>query len=166
LEPMNAAVQFWYYYTSSVITTAAPTWNGAANTKAWQINAPTYEGVIGRLRTPFSDYASGPIYSYIWWVANAALASTFYMRSAVQMHVLPGSVLGENYQFNYGNAVSSTYISETTVQHQLRRTAGISIPVAYLTEALDIEYLAYWYNSAGAEDINILGVEFMYEGYV
>ena len=167
LQPMNAG-SFWYNYTSNVITTAAPTWNGAANTEAWQLNAPTYEGVIGRLALPFPDYATGDITSYVWWTANAALASTFYMRCAAQFH----ATTGDGYYYGMGSP-SSVYVSETTVQHQFYRTAGLTIADSWTFVDLDptavptdVEYLAYWYNSAGAEDINILGVEFVYEGYV
>jgi len=161
LEPMSAAGSF-LYGAAYVTTTAAPTWNGAANTKAWQLNAPTYEGVIGRLATPLADYASGDIYSYVWWVANSALAATIYIRSVAQPHKVDnGLALSPSTM-----TTSSVYITATTVQHQFYRTAGLTIPNSIAVLSRDIEYLAYWYNSAGAEDINIMGVEFVYEGYV
>jgi len=168
LEPMISGGQFWYYYTSYVTTTGIPTWGGGANTEGWQINAATYEGVIGRLQIPFPDYATGPISTYIWWVPNSALASTYYIRSAVQAHIFSGSAFAADYTFNqYGlGSYTSVYVSGTSVQHQFARTAGFTIDEEYLVESMDIEYLAYWYNSAGVEDINVLGVEFVYEGYV
>jgi hypothetical protein len=105
------------------------------------------------------------VYSYVWWVANSALASTFYVRTAGQYH--PISAGGGPDGF-YATA-SSVYINETTVQHQFYRTTGLTIDSTQVlsgTWEADFEYLVYWYNSAGAEDINILGVEFVYEGYI
>jgi hypothetical protein len=168
LEPMTNGGVFWYNGTSSVTTTGIPTWGGGANTEGWQINAATYEGVIGRLSLPFPDYVSGSIASYIWWVPNSAVASTYYIRSVAQAHSFPSV-----YFDDYINAIAtagyeSVYVSGTSVQHELQRTAGFTIPEAYAnwSTSLDVEYLAYWYNSAGVEDINILGVEFVYTGYV
>ena len=166
LEPATAN-PFWTYYTSVITPTAVPTWGGAANTEGWQLNAPGYEGVIGRVTTPFPDYATGDINTYIWWVANSALASTIYIRSAIQRHAMSGSALGGSWDFNYGYlpTYTSVYFNDTTVQHQFYRTAGYIIEAEFLTETLDIDYLAYWYNSAGAEDINIIGIEFQYTGF-
>ena len=165
LEPANAA-SFWYNYTSLVTLTAAPTWGGGANTEGWQLNAPTYEGVIGRLRLPFPDYVSGPISSYIWWVPNSAIASTYYIRSVAQAHIFSGDAFTDARYSLATGSYASVYFNETSVQHQFQRTAGFTISEDYASWTMDVEYLAYWYNSAGAEDINILGIEFIYTGYV
>jgi len=166
LEPWTAAGIFWYNYTSYLTSTAAPTWGGAANTEGWQINAATYEGVIGRLSTPFPDWASGAIASYIWWVPNSAVASTYYIRSVAQAHTFSGAPFTDPRYALATSGYTSVYQSGTSVQHQLQRTTGFTIPASYAAMTLDTEYLAFWYNSAGVEDINILGVEFVYTGYV
>jgi len=169
LEPMTSG-GLWQLLAgaSYVTTTGIPVWNGAANTQAWRLNAASYEGVIGRHYFPLPDWASGSVSSYVWWVANSALASTFYLRTAGQYH--PAKAVGSGPDGFYATS-SSTYISETTVQHQFYRTAGLVISDVNVlagtpTYTSDFEYLVYWYNSAGAEDINILGIEFVYEGYV
>lgn len=166
LEPMTSGGLFWYNYTSYITTTGIPTWGGGANTEGWQINAATYEGVVGRLSLPFPDWVSGAIASYIWWVPNSAVASTYYIRSVAQAHTFSGAPFTDPRYALATGSYSSVYVSGTSVQHQLQRSAGFTIPAAYAAETLDIEYLAYWYNSAGVEDINILGVEFVYTGYV
>ncbi|NIV28472.1 MAG: hypothetical protein GWN58_02835, partial [Anaerolineae bacterium] len=102
------------------------------------------------------------ISSYIWWVENAGVASTFYIRSTGQLYgVRQGGV---SYDCFYPlGTYSSTYINETLVANQVYRTTGISIPASKWSGTLNedqlevLKYLVTWYNSAGAESINILG---------
>lgn len=140
-----------------ITPTAAPTWNGGANNQAWQLNAPTYEGLVGDFVLP-ADYAGGDVLVYIWWVANGAIASTFYLRATCQYHY-------DDY-WGYMTGSASTYIDETTVANAFYRTAGLTLVESLLDPDYVYHYFVYWYNSAGAEDINIMGLEFQYEGYV
>lgn len=168
LEPALNASQFQYSLTPSYVTmTAAPTWDGAGNLEGWQLTGATYIGAYIRWTLPPPDYASGDIQSYVWWVPNAGVASTYYIRSVGQIQCEEDKATATFISY------SSVYINETTVANQLRRTAGIVIPEAtYYADEFNygdrqaLGYMAYWYNSAGVEDINILGVEFVYTGYV
>ena len=170
LEPLLGS--FSYTASSYVVSTGAPTWNGAANEEGWTLTGSAYEGVYGMLHLPPPNWAYGDITSYIWWVENAGVASTFYLRSTFQ---LLGIERASSYDYNYhAGSYSSVYIGGTLVANQVYRTAGISIPaekwsglgVDYEDQLELLHYIAYWYNSAGAESINILGIEFQYTGYV
>ena len=153
-----------------ITVTGIPGWNGAANTQGWQYTGATYLATYAEWVVPPPDWASGDILSYIWWVPNAGVASTFYIRSTCQLRPESGS---SGLAF-LESSPSSVYINETTVANQFRRTQGLTIPAVFCDPSWfywygtykAIHYLAYWYNSAGAEDINILGVEFVYTGYV
>jgi len=163
-----------------VTTTGIPAWGGgAANVEAWRLTGATYMAGYVEFAYPLPNYVSGDIQTFIWWEANTAVASTFYVRSAAQgrgqngygTHVYIADGSGE-----WTGGYSSEYINETTVANQFYRTEGISItPNNYdatpwrdnLADNIRaIHYFAYWYNSAGAEDVNFLGVELVYTGYV
>lgn len=166
LEPVGAGHVYNLTSGTTVTTTAAPTWGGAANTQGWQINAAGYEGFVGKIPWEVTADAvvGSTVYTYIWWVANSALASTFYVRTRAL----------SQWRYNYNDTQthyegsSSVYVNETTVQHQFYRSAGpaIDVTLAQDTNAYLVDYLVYWYNSAGVEDISILGIEFVYTGYV
>ena len=176
LEPFLSA-DFFYFDTGITDRFAASgtaAWDGAANEEGWELTGSIYEGVIGAIHVPPPNWAYGDITSYIWWVENAGVASTFYLRSAGQLYGIDriGSG-GYDYYYPLGSA-SNVYISGTLVANQVYRTAGISIPASkwsgigtdYENQLEVLKYLAIWYNSAGVESINILGVEFQYTGYV
>lgn len=175
LEPLVSGDRFYYGGMESEGFTASGTaaWGGAANEEGWELAGSAYEGVIADLHVPPPNWAYGDITSYIWWVENAGVASTFYMRSAGQLYgIRQGAVSYDSYYPL--ETYSNVYINETLVAHQVYRTAGISIPCSkwsgtgtdYENQLEVLKYLAIWYNSAGAESINILGVEFQYTGYV
>jgi len=163
LQPVGAGDIYNYQFgvAGTVTTTAVPTWGGGANNEGWQINAAGYEALAGKVPWEVAAEAieGSTIYTYVWWVANSALASTFYIRTRT---LSEGDYTTSTYS-RYGDG-SSTYINETTVQHQFYRTVGCEIDPN--TSPYLIDYILWWYNSAGAEDISIMGVEFVYEGYV
>jgi len=159
LEPALNAGRFSYSQASNVLMTGTPGWNGGANEEGWQLTGSAYEGVYTTLWLPLADYASGDITTNIWWVDNAGIAVTFYIRSGYQRYTT-GSLLYNGYNTEYittGGAVSDVF-----------KTEGITIPAAHISTSLNphfFHYMAWWYNAAGAEDISILGIEFEYLGY-
>lgn len=155
---------------TTVTWTGAPTWTGAANTQGWELTGSAYEGVYASFSLP-PNYASGEITSYVWWVDNGGIASTFYIRTNIP-------VFNSDFDWAWYAAAtqSSVYINETLVASDWYRTQGAT---TYLTtiptgatktiaemDDLTLFYVINWYNSAGAEDINIMGVELIYTGYV
>ncbi|RPJ40045.1 MAG: hypothetical protein EHM35_00115 [Planctomycetaceae bacterium] len=163
LQPALTAGKWTIYGGSTVTLTGTAGWDGGANEQGWQITGSAYEGAVGSFRPP-ADYAGGPVSMYVWWVSNSALAATFSVRVNVQAYTEYASG-----GFSWNNiANSSVSIAETLVAHQVYRTAGPSwtdAPTVFAPEVLWY-VMAYWNNPAGAEDINILGVEIRYTGYV
>jgi len=174
LEPAIIGDRFYYTDVASVLISGLSAWNGAANYEGWEMTGgPIYEGVIGAIHVPFQNWAYGDITSYVWWVENAGVASTFYLRTAGQLYGKQrGGVAYDSY--HPLGSYSSVYISETLVANQVYRTAGISIPASkwsgigtdYENQLEELQYMAFLYNTAGVESINILGIEFQYTGYV
>lgn len=185
MEPAANASTFRYTDAGGVLTfTGAPTWGGgAANVEAWRVTGATYIAGYVSFAYPPPNYVSGDIRTYIWWEANGAIASTFYVRSAAHgrgQYGYTGIYTHELYiadgDADWIGGYHSVYINETTVANQFYRTAGLTItPCAadatpwrdnYNDNIRSILYLAFWYNSAGAEDVNFMGVELEYTGYV
>ena len=98
------------------------------------------------------------------------MASTFYLRTTGQLYGIRQGAVSYDCFYPLGS-YSSVYINDTLVANQVYRTAGLSIPAdkwsgtTYEDQLEVLHYLAYWYNSAGAESIDILGIEFQYTGY-
>jgi len=165
-RPATAAGQFTPSSGTTVTWTGAPTWNGGATTQGWQLTGSAYEAVYASFSLP-PNYASGDITTYVWWVDNSGAASTFYMRSNCVMFNSESTWL-----WYHVGTQESTYINETLVANDWYKTEGVTIESTVNSQALtywpDITlfYVINWYNSAGAEDINILGAELIYTGYV
>ena len=167
MEAILNAGRFNYGSTSWWSMTAAAAWDGAANESGWRLNGSVYMGAQGSVYFPPANYAGGTIYSYVWWVANAAIASTFYIRTAGQLQSIgTGPLTCVTYYPTYGN----DYTNETLVLHSVYKSDGFTIPESRFTYGgLDthlLTFAAIWYNAAGGEDIDLLGMEFQYTGYV
>jgi len=166
LRPTTAAGQFTPSTGTTITWTGASTWDGGATTQGWQLTGSRYEGVYGSLSLP-PNYAGGDITSYVWWAANAGIASTFYIRTNCGMWNSGGYWLWYNVATQ-----SSVYINETLVANDWYRTGGATILETVNSQLLTywpdmtLVYVVNWDNSAGAEDMNILGVELIYTGYV
>ncbi len=167
MAPLLAAAQF---FTSGTTITATGTagWGGGGNVQGWQLTGSAYEGAIATLTTPPPGWAAGNVLSYIWWAANSSLTPSFAIGSALQgysRHVLYTHFGAWHPRY----ATSSVWETDAIVANTWYRTQGATIPevaFTYYRPTEVIHYLAYWYNAAGAEDINLLGVEFVYTGYV
>ena len=170
-QPLTAGDQ-WLLGSGATLTISnTATWNGGANTQGWQFNGVTYEGVYGSFSLP-PDYVTGTaITSNLWYVANAAIAHTAYLRSEI------GVIASNTHSYYYTAGTSaSSYISGTPVVSDWYRVNGAYIttmPTGYFPppggvplEDMTLLYLAYWYNSAGLEDISLMAVELVYTGYV
>jgi hypothetical protein len=157
-SPVNGRFSYKYGYHSD-LTGALPTWGGsAANEEGWRATgtgAANRRGFSLAFQMPADrvTYYMGPsIYTYIWWVAGAALTSSFYLRSMYRPQGMSGDYL-------------SSTITDVVAVHDVIRSDALVIPWGYIGDGMNEYYIEY-YNSAGAEDIEILGVEFRYTGYV
>lgn len=161
LRPMLAAGRFTYTVVGSILMAGAPAWGGAANEQAWRHTGTSHRGVIGTFQTP-PDYASGDLQLYIWWVNNALVAASFYVRGYVQAR--------DKIWINISSIYSSDYIDDSGAVSDVFRTEGPTI------ESGDVDdndgpggiwnVWAGIYNTAGVEDIGIMGIEVEYTGYV
>jgi len=161
LEPGVAAGRFSYANSPGVLTTAAPAWNGAANEEGWQCAGVQTMGVYGIFRIPSDCFLEtyGQMTGYIWWVANANMAPpSIYIRSAYQAY---SEVSGY-----FNDSAFSTLYNTNINQHDVVRTQAYSFGIGASATDWVINYFAWFYNTAGAEDINILGLEFEYTGYL
>ena len=161
LQPMNNAGRFSYYVTTNILMAGAPVWDGAANEEAWQHVGTNYRGVIGTFRTP-PDYAGGAINTYIWWANNVLVAATFYVRSYV-------AARGRYWGTDIPSISSSEYTTASGAVSDVFRSTGSVLPAASIALNGADGVWNYWtglYNTAGTEDIGIMGVEIEYTGYV
>jgi hypothetical protein len=170
LEP---AVAGGYFYTSAYSTNqndVSPPWGtGAANEAGWRTSGvPDRSGVYATFRLP-DDYVGGALAPYIWWVANANMASpTFYFYH--RWHAFK-----TGYSADFNSSYQYVYMNTAVNQHEVYRTAiGNPFQTSWYgwgpTGGFDLDTVVhmwlYYYNSAGTEDVNILGVEFEYTGYL
>lgn len=162
LHPMLNAGRFSYVITTSILMAGAPVWDGAANEEAWQHTGVGYRGTVGTFRTP-PDYASGTITAHAWWVNNVAVAASFYVRCYIT---------GRDAYWTSGAPYSSNseYITSSGVVSDVFRTEAGELSPSHLGANAGIGGIwNFWlglYNTAGAEDIGIMGLELEYTGYV
>ena len=147
-----------------------PAWGGgAAAEEAWRTTGAVtgqYRGLYATFRTP-ADYASGVITPYVWWVNNVVVAATFSLVTTYQQWPEGGGT----YAFDYGTlagTTTSTSITSSGAVGDVHRSAGITFPAYFYlgTSPSVVYYYVAFYNTAGTEDINIMGIEFDYTGYV
>ena len=159
-HPLLNAGRFSYATTASWLMAGTPPWNGAANEEAWQHTGANWRGVVGTFRIP-PDYVSGNVSTYIWWVNNVLIAATFYVRSYIQPR---------GYMWAGSSVFSSdSYITSSGAVSDVFRTTAATITasgIAIHGADATYNYGAFFYNTAGAEDIGIMGVEIVYTGYV
>lgn len=168
LQPNVNAGRFSYQGVNYFTQVGPPTWGGgAANEEAWRttVASSDYRGLYVSFRMP-ADYIQSyttPVSTYVWWVNNAVVAATFYIRTAYQTY--HDGALGE---WAWGYA--SEYVTTSGAVSDVYRTAGDLLynvsagNDADLTTDL-IHYYVAFYNTAGTEDISIMGIEVEYQGY-
>jgi hypothetical protein len=172
LQPNVNAGHFQYDNAQVLTQVGPPTWGGAANEKAWRTTGASwnYRGLYTTFAIP-ADYASGAMTSYVWWVNNAVVAPVFSIATTFQ--VWPNSGLTPAY--GMGGNLTTTAVALSGAVGDVFRTVGASISGSCTPlyggskPCLDpysiVHYFVSFYNTAGAEDINILGIEFNYAGY-
>jgi hypothetical protein len=145
------------------MTLADPTWDGAANASGWRMTGTGgYKGVQGSIWLPPANWAGSDVETYLWWTSNFAGTSTCYFRSAALLY----SSLYEATYYPTGSV--SSYLSGTVVVSDIYRNAGFVIESDEFGPSTDRNHCTFaiwWYNSAGVEDVDLLGVEFRYTGY-
>ena len=155
----------------STATQAAPAWGGgAANEEGWRF---TGAGAANRMalqccfKVP-ADWAIGDMATYIWWVSSAALTSSFYLYSYYHAYWPDwgngSGVVGGTY---------SDYVTDVVAANDVIRSPAVALDdgIVALTHWTGrtnpiIQYYIQYYNSGGAEDLEIMGVEFRYTGYI
>jgi hypothetical protein len=150
---------------------AAPTWGGgAADEEAWRATGTggAY-GVYASFCLPGDLVNQTSISTYVWWVNNALVAGgSAYLYSLYHCYEL---WYGVKYQPYWISNVTGTAISTAGAASRVYRTAGAIIRPQFTGESLyrlkhkPIHYYAALYNTAGADDISIMGIEFRYTGY-
>jgi len=175
LLPLNA-VSGWNFDSNVFSNTVAAVWGtGASSTQGWRANgvATGGVGVAAHFTLPPNWVPGTGFTSHIWWTCNSAIASTFYVRGDFGMWASNQSndPYGNFAPYSASYAYASTYISETPVLSDWYRETGPYFPdsaAASFSDFLDLTVsIVLWYNnSAGAEDMNILGIEIDYTGYV
>jgi len=174
LEPNVNAGHFQYGNMGTYLTQVGPpVWGGAANEEAWRTTGASSDnrGLYITFRVP-ADYASGSIGTYVWWVNNAVVAATFYLRTTFQ--VWPDSNIVPRY--GAGGSLTTTSASGGGAVSTVTRSTGVNIgtsgctylyatPTTCIISDSIIHYYVAFYNTAGAEDIGIMGIELVYTGY-
>lgn len=146
-----------------------PPWNGAANESGYRFTGTGgTKGVITSLWLPFANWASGAIETYYWWVPNASGSASCYLRA----QTITERLYADGRGYGLGNtSYDSAYLSGTITIHSVERTQGIILAESSIAAYQSNNYNhcthgIWWYNSSGTEDIDLLGIEYRYTGYV
>lgn len=157
---------YWTLVTGDTRTwTATPIWNGTALSQGWRLTGAARLGIYTTFTMP-ADWVDGSaISSKIWWIVNTAGTYTAYLYAAVSM--LCQNVTGGTGKSS-GLASSEQYLSGTLIASHAFASDGPYGSFVSGGTYVDrtFQYLVEWYNSAGTENVNILGVEIDYTGYV
>jgi hypothetical protein len=167
LEPNVNAGRFAYLIWTSYLTQVGPpTWNGAANEEAWRTTGAVtsqYRGLYGTFRVPADHVPGTAMTSYVWFVNNAVVAASFSIITAAQFWAV------STIRSNPGclSTYTTTSISATGAVSDVLRVAGCTLtPTTVAVSTNDIiHYYVAFYNTAGTEDIGVMGVEIRYTGY-
>lgn len=170
LHPTTAAGQFTPGFGTGITWTGASGWDGGGNTQGWRLQGSRYEGVYATFTLP-ANMVPGDMTSYVWWTANAGVASSFSMRTAALMFNNEARWLWWHVGTDAYETINSTlvannwYRSVGPVMELTSQLTGLGKPL-YRAGDLTLFYVAYWDNATvGAEDINVLGIELVYTGY-
>lgn len=146
-----------------------PEWGGDADAQGWKMALGTSGGVCVSFRLPGDYVDNNTISSYIWWVNNATTSTSASLRSLYHVYY---DRLGYVYNEWIGltSDLTTTSISAST-KNVVYRTPGASL--LYYPSGMPrrdqtriINYYVAASSLTGSESINILGIEFVYPGYV
>jgi len=159
-NPMANNARFSYTSASYTTANAASTWGSAAATaEGWRVAAGTTVGLHTIIRVP-PEWAGGDIETYIWWMEDAgAVAWSASWLSHYQVWEADSTVVYSDGRTNTG--ITGTYVLDSVQRQQIR-----SIDEAHISAGSLVDYCVYYYNSAGAEAALVLGLEFVYQGYL
>jgi hypothetical protein len=95
----------------------------------------------------------------VWWVNNAAVATNFYITTGYQIWGSDYSTVG------IPGEILSSQVTSSGVASDVYTTPGAYITAnsSELTGA--VHYYVSFYNTAGTEDIGIMGLQIIYTGY-
>ncbi len=139
-----------------------PVWGGgAAVEEAWRTTGAVsaqYRGLYLTFGLPADAVPGTTINCFVWWVNNVAVAASFSIVTSCQTF-RSGQIQSVSF------STTSTSITISGAVSDVYRSAAMGLNVPSDGAVGVVHYYIAFYNTAGTEDIGIMGLELQYTGY-